>query len=180
VKDQTKVIESNLRNWLREVLGDRVAWIEAARGGTVGLPDCLIKTKTMANLPVELKVIHEQKSGLKFTIRPAQVRYHALSARDGRRTAFLGIVGERDRFVVSAVPGHRMPLQYPGVGFLAYERQCTKCSFKRTSACHVKGCGIAPLTHRVGEGPDPTMGTALRYSPKKRILDILDSPEFWA
>jgi hypothetical protein len=62
VKDQTKVIESNLRNWLREVLGDRVAWIEAARGGTVGLPDCLIKTKTMANLPVELKVIHEQKS----------------------------------------------------------------------------------------------------------------------
>jgi hypothetical protein len=107
-----KMRESDLRSWLREVWGEGLQWVEAARGGTTGQPDVLLPLK-FGRLPVELKVWGVTRKGIRAEIRPAQRRYHILEARAGRRTAFLVAVDYPDDETAElfVFPGSLMPVE---------------------------------------------------------------------
>jgi hypothetical protein len=106
------MIERDLRRWLKKVWGGGLLWTEAARGGTVGLPDVTIPLRF--DLPVELKVWSRTSKGIRCEVRPAQIRYHRKSAAQKRRTAFLIAVDEGDDGPVFAFPGYQVPIEpYP-------------------------------------------------------------------
>jgi hypothetical protein len=69
--------ESDLRRWVRKELGDHTYWVEHARGGTVGMADCLIAIDKRL-VPLELKVglLREKESEMwwKMSMRPAQTQ----------------------------------------------------------------------------------------------------------
>ena len=86
--------EATVRKWLKKVWapGGDVLWTEAARGGTVGLPDATIRVPSNDedwDLPIELKFWERTRKGVNCKLRPAQIRYHRKSAVAGRKTALL-------------------------------------------------------------------------------------------
>ena len=84
--------EKLLRYWLLEVMGTsgQVQWVEPAFGSTVGLPDALVKISNV-RIPVELKFWDQtsRERRIKAKMRPAQIRYHVMAARNGEQTAIL-------------------------------------------------------------------------------------------
>lgn len=102
--------EDSVRAWLRRVWGPGLQWVEAGCGGSVGLPDVNMPVGDGIYLPCELKAWWFTSKGLRCEIRPAQIRYHTMLARDGGRSAFLiGIVNDRD-FDIYAFPGGACPV----------------------------------------------------------------------
>jgi hypothetical protein len=83
--------ERDLRKWLRSAWGKRgISWVEAAPGGTPGIPDCMLDLPGRSTVPVELKWWDvDSKGRLECKVRPAQRRYHLIAAMQQRKTAFL-------------------------------------------------------------------------------------------
>lgn len=110
--EKAKMIESDLREWLKKNwLGPKgsLEWVEHGLGGTAGLPDCNLLCGE--SYPVELKMAHRMASGgYRVEIRPVQIRYHVLAARNGRKTAFLFGVEKENGMSVYLMPGSYCPL----------------------------------------------------------------------
>lgn len=107
--DQKNLLESDLREWLRNTWGKGghgLDWIEPTRGSSVGVPDVMIPVYPRL-IPVELKINRQRKNSRWFTtpVRPAQIRYHQSLMEDRFISAFLIANGERDCFDVWAMPG---------------------------------------------------------------------------
>ncbi|SRR5216683_4741258 len=90
-----------------------LAWVEAASGGTVGLPDVFIPLGLRHGyMPVELKWWEVGRVGtylagsVKMTARPAQIRFHRLAAEAKQRSAFLALLSLGD---IVLLPGNRFP-----------------------------------------------------------------------
>ena len=98
--------EWGLRTWVRGTWGDSAAWSEAARGGTVGIPDCSIAIFGLGWLPVELKDWQTSSGKPIATARPAQIGWHRRIALLGHRSAFLGVSAPGK---VVAIPGGSIP-----------------------------------------------------------------------
>lgn len=108
--------ESNLRGWLRgRFSASELEWVEPTFGSSFGLPDVRINLLG-DKLPVELKCWDETRFGVRHSIRPAQIRYHWLEHRAGRRSAFLVLVRGKKFGVprIVAFSGeHASPDPYP-------------------------------------------------------------------
>lgn len=63
--------EGDVRGWVRANAGRRVFWIEAARGGTDGLQDCLIVFDGRL-VPVELKIGNQKRHHVDYALRSSQ------------------------------------------------------------------------------------------------------------
>ncbi len=87
---KAKTPEGLLRDWLRQTMGGvrDIKWIEPARGSSVGLPDCELSFGNVT-IPVELKAWELSKGVIQGKMRPAQIRYHFMAAREKKRTAIL-------------------------------------------------------------------------------------------
>lgn len=103
--------EDTLRRRLKRVMGKDVEWIEPAWGSTVGRPDCDLLFDEV-RYPVELKLWKLTKFGIKCEMRPAQIRYHIMSAKKGLKTAImfgLPIIGSANEYYVYMTPGRSCP-----------------------------------------------------------------------
>lgn len=103
--------ESGLRSDLRaawEVRWGPLAWVEHNRGGTEGNADVFVPLGELPGFcPLELKWWETGEDGvIKFTARPAQVRFHRLAANANMRTAFLARL---DTGALVALPGWFFP-----------------------------------------------------------------------
>ena len=98
--------ELRLRRWIKRVMGHDVQWVEPSFGSEIGIPDTVLKFG-FADYPVELKWWPVGKAGqLKYHLRPAQIRYHTLAARKGKRTAIMYAVPlNENNFAVIIIPG---------------------------------------------------------------------------
>ena len=91
--------EQALRDWLKRVPG--VAWSEAARGGTVGKPDCDLPLADGRRIPIELKEWDwlPRKHAWRTHLRPAQVRWCCRETMAGRLSLVMwrtkNVQGER-------------------------------------------------------------------------------------
>jgi hypothetical protein len=88
--------EAWLRSWVRATWagpGD-LAWVEAARGGTPGVPDLFMPVPGIGFIPVELKAWDVVNWKVKMEARPVQRRFHLRAAKAGVLSIF-----------VSALPG---------------------------------------------------------------------------
>lgn len=65
-------VEADVRAWLRAEGGDRVFWVEPGRGGTVGLPDCLLAAANGCTIWLEVKLGQVEKGLVRARLRPAQ------------------------------------------------------------------------------------------------------------
>lgn len=104
--------EADLRKQLKNWWGKQrpaLVWHEAARGGSVGVPDVDI-----LGVPTELKVWVWDTKGLKADMRPTQIRHHILAAEAGQRTALLIAVFH----VLAHEEGDVGPVFYIGPGRL--------------------------------------------------------------
>jgi hypothetical protein len=76
-------LETDLRKWMRDGLGDKARWVEPARGSTIGLPDCWMPIDgSRVPVWVELKVADVKGNRLVFTIRPEQRKQLTSMVRD--------------------------------------------------------------------------------------------------
>jgi hypothetical protein len=102
--------ETNLRNWLTDNIDEcegrlKIEWIEPAQyGSSPGLPDCKLN-----GIGLELKYLLSTKKGIKWTIRPAQRRYHHMLARNGGKSALLAYIAAKNELVL--VRGDHIPLR---------------------------------------------------------------------
>jgi len=130
--------ESDLRRKIKKVFGVDLKWVEPNVRNTVGagIPDCEIKIgKT--NIPIELKYWKMTKKGLDCKMRPAQIRYHVMGSRDGKKSAILfasDVIGSAGEFYMCLVPNSKCP-KYPYklhakdfrlVGFLCDDNKAVK------------------------------------------------------
>jgi hypothetical protein len=87
--------EGDLRKWLSEHAPHvKVAlqWVEPSLyGSSIGAPDVIMAHGVDIPVSVELKVLMRMTKGIKFTVRPAQRRWHHMGMRTGRRSALLFI-----------------------------------------------------------------------------------------
>ena len=99
--------ESQLRSLMREWWPKTAIWVEAARGGTVGAPDCFIPVKRNY-IPVELKCweLKAKSSVVLCQLRPSQYRFHMLAHAAGLKTAVLFSAG----YHIYVIPGWLVPL----------------------------------------------------------------------
>ncbi len=157
--------ESILRERLRrEWRGPgELAWVEAASGGTVGLPDVFIPLGSCHGyMPVELKwweVIQsfEGHDYISMTARPAQIRFHRLAAEAKQRTAFLALLSD-DK--IALLPGKR----FPGDGLHGNSRLGYKKDTSRKS-------DVLRNKHLLRKSIDEMIkaGEWLDYFPSKKI-----------
>lgn len=85
-----KVAEQALRDLVRWCFPKGIEWVEPAFGSSPGLPDVNIDIGNGLSIPVELKMWKLSKhSKVIAEMRPAQIRYHVMGARKGRRSAIL-------------------------------------------------------------------------------------------
>lgn len=146
-------IEADLRRWLKAVWGPGLNWVEQASGGTVGFPDVVLNLPS-GQLPVELKMWRETKRGIACKVRPAQIRYHRLTAQDGGKSALLvGVDGiDKQQYEIFVLPGWAVPHStYPGVKF---ELMASK--------------------HLIAWSRDKNPGA------KARLIKKLESEDFWS
>lgn len=123
-----RLLESYLRSWLRAAVDVRgaLSFVEAAAGGTVGVPDVFVSVdagvcrsqRLPGNgegflLPLELKIVEAGKGSgsaqsFRFrSIKPEQINWHEAQAKLGIRTAFLVAIdrGGKQGVTVGLVPG---------------------------------------------------------------------------
>lgn len=103
----------NMRRRIRAIMGKDVVWVEPNVRSTfgAGVPDCKFKFGSV-EIPVELKFWEQNKFGLKCTMRPAQIRYHVMGARKGKRSAILfgvEVPGSNKEFAMYLVPNTKCP-----------------------------------------------------------------------
>ena len=131
-----KTAEGLLRDWLRSTMGDvsNIDWVEPSRGSSVGLPDCNLRFGNVT-IPVELKAWKVIKGQIKGEMRPAQIRYHFMAAREKRRTAILYSIPSAVGFDVFLLPGKYVPLADKVVNREASQPVGTKelCDYKLLS-----------------------------------------------
>lgn len=103
-----KITEDELRRVVRLCFPKGVEWVEPAFGSSPGLPDVNIDVGYGISIPVELKMWELNKKGnLVAPMRPAQIRYHVMGARKGKRSAILyslpvaGSSGELELFLLN-------------------------------------------------------------------------------
>ena len=106
--------ETDLRNWLDEWISTcegriHMEWIEPAKyGSSVGAPDAkLIADRQSVGL--ELKYLLTTRKGIKWTVRPAQRRYHHMLGRTGGRSALLAYIPASNELCL--VRGNNIPLR---------------------------------------------------------------------
>lgn len=108
------VSENDLRYWLQEWIFEcegrmSLEWVEPMiYGSTVGAPDCKIKYEDKT-VGIELKYLLSTKKGIKWTLRPAQRRYHHMNMHKGGRSALLAYVPASGELVL--VRGDHIPLR---------------------------------------------------------------------
>jgi len=104
------MLETDLRIWLKELLGDSLEWVEPGRGVGAGVPDCKIMLPDNRLLPVELKLWVYRRDGLECKMRPAQIRYHFMTAHRGKGpTAIIYLVLDADDWKVFLLNGRDVP-----------------------------------------------------------------------
>jgi hypothetical protein len=99
--------EGDVRFWVREASNGHARWVEHARGGTVGLPDCWVPCRgTLTSVHLELKLGEIKGSELCFTIRPEQRREIFAMVRDNVPVGLLvGIKGSETAMFIPPVKG---------------------------------------------------------------------------
>jgi hypothetical protein len=106
--------EGDLRYWLQEWISEcegRLAleWVEPMMyGSTVGAPDCKV-SYNRKTVGLELKYLISTRKGVKWTMRPAQRRYHHMNAKAGGRSALLAYLAAQEKLVI--VRGNHIPLR---------------------------------------------------------------------
>lgn len=106
--------EGDLRYWLQEWISEcrdrlNLEWVEPMiYGSTVGAPDCKIKHQD-STIGLELKYLLSTKKGIKWTLRPAQRRYHHMNIKQGGRSALLAYIPATSQLVL--VRGDHIPLR---------------------------------------------------------------------
>lgn len=113
--DEQRLRDLIRAQWSASAWGEP-AWVEKAQGGSDGNPDVFLPLRGpewMGYYPVELKWWEVSPRGgvVKFTARPAQIRFHKLAFESGMRTAFLALLSD-DRIVL-----------LPGEAFFRPDRQ---------------------------------------------------------
>jgi hypothetical protein len=107
------LLESEARLWVRSCLKDRGEmgnWQEPRSGGTMGAPDVWLQQRAGGRIGVELKVGWPDEEYVRFTMRPAQIRYHHVAAQSGDRTAILVTVVHDNKLLWRALlPGNMCP-----------------------------------------------------------------------
>jgi hypothetical protein len=106
--------ENDLRSWLHDVAPlmkyIQLQWIEPSLyGSTVGAGDLIMKMGDN-KVDVELKYLFRTTKGTKFTLRPAQRRFHHSSMRRGGKTCLLYVLATLTRQMF-LVRGDRLPLR---------------------------------------------------------------------
>ena len=86
-----KFKEADVRDCVRSMFPRNVEWNEPSFGSSVGKPDCEI-----SGIPIELKMWEETRKGVKAVMRPAQIRWHTMHARNGGKSAILYGVAASD------------------------------------------------------------------------------------
>lgn len=88
--------EAKLRDIVRYAFLKGIEWVEPAFGSSPGLPDVNIDIGGGVSIPVELKMWDNKfkskslsESAVVAMMRPAQIRYHIMGARKGKRSAIL-------------------------------------------------------------------------------------------
>lgn len=105
----TNTKEAALRDFLRKLMPNKLEWIEPTRGSSVGIPDVNISFGDL-RIPVELKHWEWKRKGLYHPMRPAQIRYHTLAYRDGKKSAIMFSVPEEHLgFHVYMIPNKLCP-----------------------------------------------------------------------
>jgi hypothetical protein len=107
--------EDDLRMWLREkvpVISDvEFQWVEPNMyGSTIGAGDLILK-RLGVKVDLELKYLVRTRRGTKFTIRPAQRRFHHMSMKRGGKTALLAIEKRDGKNSLFIVRGDHIPLR---------------------------------------------------------------------
>ena len=107
----------DLRRRVRAIMGKSCLWVEPNVKSTVGagIPDCRFVLVDKTEVPVELKYWERTRFGLKCVMRPAQIRYHVMGARKGKRSAILfaeDIKGSAGEFMMYLVPNHKCPKEH--------------------------------------------------------------------
>jgi hypothetical protein len=105
--------ETDLREWLGEwayfMKDVEIQWVEPAKyGSTTGVADAIVKCGN-ARVDLELKYLYKTRNGIKFTLRPAQRRYHRMTMLRGGQTSVLGIENSTKRLFL--VRGDKVPLR---------------------------------------------------------------------
>ena len=106
--------ERLVRAWVAKI-GPATEWIEHAKGGTIGIPDCLISYSKDGGITYsgmlgsELKCWIETKSGfLSAKMRREQVRYHYKKAQIGCPTVIIvGVSGRAGVYVLQGADAPR-------------------------------------------------------------------------
>jgi hypothetical protein len=85
--------ESDLREWIKDLSGHmngvKLQWVEPSLyGSSVGAADVIMKFEHQ-KVDVELKYLYKTSKGIKYTLRPAQRRYHRMGMFKGNRSALL-------------------------------------------------------------------------------------------
>lgn len=107
--------EDDLRTWLREqapiIVDVELQWVEPnIHGSTVGAPDVILK-RGMSKVDVELKYLSRTKFGTKFTLRPAQRRYHHMNSKRGAKTSLLAAERVNGKVQLFLLRGDHIPLR---------------------------------------------------------------------
>jgi hypothetical protein len=94
--------ESDVRDWLRAQLGtDRLFWVEAQRGATLGFPDCVAALPHGRCAFLELKRCTLKDGWLKFTWRAVQRRIARHMHAQGMTWGMVvGVVGSGDVYAL--------------------------------------------------------------------------------
>ena len=106
--------EGDLRAWLRSNIHQcegrvKIEWIEPTlRGSSTGVPDCKIVSEDKS-VGLELKCLSMTRKGIKWIVRPAQRRYHRMTALRGGRSALLAYIIDISDLVL--VRGDHVPLR---------------------------------------------------------------------
>lgn len=104
------MLETDLRIWMKEVLGDDLDWVEPGRGIGAGRPDCEVKLPDKRSLPVELKLWELKRKGIEAKMRPAQIRYHYMTAhRKKGPTAIVYMIKLNDLWQIFLLNGKDVP-----------------------------------------------------------------------
>ena len=106
-------LEKDVRRRLKAIMGKDVIWVEPNVRSTVGagVPDCKLKFGSL-EFPIELKFWEQNKLGLKCVMRPAQIRYHVMGAKKGKRSAILfgvDVKGPANEFAMYLIPNTKCP-----------------------------------------------------------------------
>jgi hypothetical protein len=105
--------EGDLRYWLQEWISEcegrlKLEWVEPTFGSTVGAPDCKLSSNN-ETIGLELKYLLTTKKGIKWTVRPAQRRYHHMHAKHGGKSALLAYIAANEE--LHLVRGDHIPLR---------------------------------------------------------------------